>query len=75
MSKNKIIKLIAELAMLETNEINCSDNLTDIGIDSLMTVELIVKLEEEFGFVCEASELDPENLTTVESIIQLVEQH
>lgn len=75
MVKDKIIALIAELAMLEIHEIRDEDSLAELGIDSLMTVELIVRIEEECGFIFEASELDPEKIATVQAIIELAESH
>lgn len=73
--KEKIVSLIAELTMLEEEEIRDEDILTELGLDSLMIVELIVRIEEELKFVFEMSELDPEKITTVHSIIELVEGH
>ncbi|MHA1558284.1 MAG: acyl carrier protein [Alphaproteobacteria bacterium] len=43
----------------------------DLGADSLDLMELVMKLEDEFG--CEIPDEDAEKITTVESAIKYVE--
>lgn len=75
MIKNKIKKIIAEFIMIDSQEINDEDFLKELGIDSLMTVELILKIEDSFNILFNDSELNPENLVTVKSLVELVEKH
>ena len=44
----------------------------DLGIDSLSMVEMIVELEEKFDIEINESDLNPDELRTVEQIYELV---
>lgn len=46
----------------------------DLGFDSLSLVALIVRLEEKFGIVFDDSDIDPDAITDVDSIVRLVEK-
>ena len=73
-SKNKdvVLGIISEIASIPVNSICIQDSLIEIGIDSLMTVELLIRIEEKLGIVFDEADLDPETLSTVESIMNLV---
>jgi len=73
--REKVIETVAELSFIPADDINQDDTLTSLGFDSLKMVELIVALEDEFNIVFNDSDLNPENLTAVESIINLIEKH
>ncbi len=45
----------------------------DLGADSLDQVELVMKLEEEFG--CEIPDDAAEKITTIKSAIDYIENH
>lgn len=66
-----IKKIIALVSVISANEINTNDSLASIGIDSLKMVELIVTIEDELNIKFDDSELNPMQLSTVESIIAL----
>ena len=46
--KDKVIRIIAEQAMLDPSDISMTQSLDDLGIDSLGLVESIFAIEEEF---------------------------
>ena len=48
---------------------------SDLGMDSLNVVELIVELEEVFGIEIDESDLDPAELQTVGQIYSLIEKY
>ena len=73
--RDEIIKIIASISILEETDIGEEDTLSNIGIDSLKAVELIIALEDGFRITFEDSDLDPARLTTVKSIIDLVEKY
>lgn len=73
--KDQIKAIISELTSIPIEEIHDNDVLSMLGIDSLLSVELIVKIEECLEIVFDDSKLNPENLTTVQSVISLVENH
>lgn len=49
--------------------------LTDLGLDSLALVNLMVMLEEAFGIEFSPSDLDPFALSAVEDIVLLVTKY
>ncbi|MCK5883985.1 MAG: acyl carrier protein [Bacteriovoracaceae bacterium] len=64
----KIIKLIAEATKIEESKITLETNLVDdLNLDSLDIVELMMKMEDEFGI--EIPEEDAEGLKTVKDIV------
>ena len=73
--KNKVLNIISELSVLSDSEINLEDKFTDIGIDSLKIVELIIKLEEALDIKFDDSELDPSKLIAIKNIFELTEKY
>ena len=47
--KDRVIKIIAEQAVLEPSDVTMDSTLEDLGIDSLGLVESIFAIEEESG--------------------------
>lgn len=45
---------------------------TDIGLDSLSLVAVIVGLEEKFGIEFDESDLDPSKIVRVQDLVELV---
>ncbi|KAL2810527.1 hypothetical protein BJX63DRAFT_434174 [Aspergillus granulosus] len=66
-----IREVLADLAGLEPHEITDSTGLADIGIDSLMGMEMAKELEEKFK--CSIPENELVEVTTVQSLIRCVE--
>lgn len=65
----KIAKLIAERTDKDITEVKPESTFTDLGIDSLDTVELLMSLEDEVGFEIE---LDV-TVKTVDEFVKFVE--
>ncbi len=54
-----IKKVIADVLQTEASEISDDSHLyDDLGVDSLMGLEILVMLEEEFGIEIEEEQLD-----------------
>ena len=70
--RNDIIKIIYEQSIVSQDEVVIEDSLASIGIDSLKMVELIVALEDGLGITFDDSDLDPSQLQTVRSVVELV---
>lgn len=72
----KVVGIIAELAVLEPSDISLDDSLEDIGMDSLTLVEAIFAIEESFGVDVPFNANDPEasefDISTVGSIVDAV---
>lgn len=70
---NKIRKMLSEQLGIEEDKIELTSNVvTELGADSLDVVELLMVLEDEFGI--EISEEKALTLTTVQDIVNLIEE-
>ncbi len=50
-----------------------TDLLTDLGLESIQIVELVLSLEEEFGIEFDDDDLNPDNFQIVGSIVRTIE--
>ena len=75
MENKKIIEIIAQIAGMNTEDIELDDELKILGINSLETVELLLEIEETFEITFDISDLDIDELGSVESIINLTNQY
>ena len=70
----KLQIIITEQLSVEENTVNLeSDIRSDLGADSLDTVELVMALEEEFD--TEIPDEEAEKITTVQSAIDYIKAH
>lgn len=81
MNKNTIITivkdLIGELNIIEEGQLIDEDaSLCDeYGINSIIIIELVMKIEERFGIEFDDSELNHHQLDTVNKIVELIVNH
>lgn len=69
----KVINLVADHLGLEAQDITPASNIKeDLGADSLDMVELVMKLEEEFGLKIAEEEL--QKITTIQEIADYIAQ-
>ena len=47
----------------------------ELGFDSLLMVELIIEIEEFFGFEFDAEEMDMKQLQSYQNLLELVKRH
>ncbi len=74
--KEKIIKVLAQTLRLDINIIEKygeNENLTSLLIKSITTIQLIIKLEEEFDIEIAEEDLNLENFDTINKITTLLE--
>ena len=75
---DKIIKIIAEQAVLETSDVTMESTLEDLGIDSLGLVESIFAIEEEFDITVPFNANEPTksdfDISSISKIIEGVER-
>ena len=70
--QDKIIGLISEATKIEASKITATTSFVDdLNLDSLDIVELMMKMEDEFGV--EIPEEEAENLKTVGDVAKYVE--
>jgi acyl carrier protein len=71
--KDKVIKLISDATKIDIAKINMETSFVDdLNLDSLDIVELMMKMEDEFGV--EIPEEDAEGLKTVKDIVTYLEK-
>lgn len=70
--KAKIIKAAKETIGADLNE---NESLIESGVDSLALVSLIVSIEYAFDVEFSDDDLQPENLQTLSSLIELTEKY
>lgn len=69
--ENEVIDIVVEQLGVDRAEVDLSKSfLEDLNADSLDLTELIMTLEERFGF--EISEEDAEKLKTVGSVVEYI---
>ncbi|HSW73620.1 MAG TPA: acyl carrier protein [Candidatus Limnocylindria bacterium] len=67
---NKIIAIIAEELKLEPTEITNSSTFQNLGADSLDMVQIIMRLEEQFGI--EIKDQDAEKMHNVGDVVEYI---
>ncbi|EYD76633.1 Acyl carrier protein [Rubellimicrobium mesophilum DSM 19309] len=76
-TRERVIAIIAEQALLDPSDVREDMTLADVGIDSLGVVESIYAIEEAFDLTVPFNANDPQasefDISTVGSIIQAVE--
>ncbi len=71
--KDKVIKLISDATKIDISKINLETSFVDdLNLDSLDIVELMMKMEDEFGV--EIPEEEAEGLKTVKDIVTYLEK-
>lgn len=75
--QDKIIRIIAEQAVLEPEDVTMTSTLEDLGIDSLGLVESIFAIEEAFDISVPFNANQPEesdfDISSVAAIVKAVE--
>ncbi|MDB2530604.1 phosphopantetheine-binding protein [Paracoccaceae bacterium] len=76
--EKKVIEIIAELAVLEVEDVSLDSNLDSLGIDSLGLVESIFAIEETFDIQIPFNANDPQNsdfdISSVATIIAGIQE-
>ncbi len=74
--RDKVVEIIAELAVLEPSDISMDNTLEDLGVDSLGLVESIFAIEEAFEidvpFNANAPESSEFDISSVGAIVEAV---
>ena len=68
--KGTIIRIIAEYLDKEESEISSSSTFTEIGLDSLDIMELVMQLQEELDCKIELSQ----DITSIEKLAEYIEK-
>lgn len=73
--ENALIKFLKDNILDENVQIDATQDLSEIGVDSYSIVEIVLFIERKFGFVIPDSELKPEHFKNVQSIAKVVLSH
>jgi len=65
----RVLKIISEEIKTPVDKINLKEDIRDMGIDSLATVEIIIAIEEELSIAIPEDSV--EDLQTVQDIVSL----
>ena len=72
--EQRVREIVAEQLERDVNEVtNTASFIDDLGADSLDIVELVMKMEEEFGI--EIPDKEAEKIKTVNDVIQYITTH
>jgi len=72
--EQRVREIVAEQLERDVNEVtNAASLIDDLGADSLDVVELVMKMEEEFGI--EIPDEEAEKIKTVNDVIQYIKTH
>ena len=66
----KVAQILAENRGIDVGEITPETTLEALGLDSLDTVELVMRFEDEFGVSIEMQE----GIKTVEDVVKILEK-
>jgi acyl carrier protein len=76
--KDRVIRIIAEQAVLEPSDVSLDQTLDDLGIDSLGLVESIFAIEEAFDIQVPFNANEPDksefDISSVAAIVAAVER-
>ena len=76
--EEKLREILAEalgLSMEDAQNLDRDADLTQLGLDSMTCVEVVVNLEDAFGIAVEEADLLVENMSTVGRLKKLVEKY
>lgn len=71
---NEVIEIVRKIANLSRNdEVDTQATLKELGVDSLESVNIFLNIYEKFGI--EVPDEDMDRLTTIQMIVEYIEQH
>lgn len=59
----RVIRIVAEQAMIDPASVTPQTSITDLGLDSLSVVEVVFRIEEEFGVSVPFNANEPRDAT------------
>ncbi len=70
----RVIRIVAEQAMLDPASVTPETSINDLGLDSLSVVEVVFRIEEEFGVTVPFNANEPRDTTMfdISSVGQMI---
>lgn len=72
--EERVIRIIQDLCDEKVSH-NENTRISDLYLDSLKMVLLLVNIEEEFGIVLDEADMNPYDLILIRDIVDLVEKY
>ncbi|NBR49880.1 acyl carrier protein [bacterium] len=69
---NRLKEIITGDILEVGDDFNEFSNLHDAGLDSMATMQLLIKIEQTFGVQISAIKLTKENLSTIDNLARLI---
>lgn len=69
---NKVVDIVVEKIGIDKDIVKPSSTFQDLGADSLDVVEIIMKLEEQFGI--EIKDEDAEKMQTIDDVVVYIHE-
>jgi acyl carrier protein len=69
---SKVADIIADKLGIDKSRITTDSTMAELGADSLDLVEIIMKLEENFGI--EISDEDAEHMSSLKQVVEYIQQ-
>lgn len=76
--ENRIKEIVVEILKLEEGQASIlekDNDLLQLGLDSLTSVEIVVNLENEFDIIIDDEDLLVENMGTIQLLMNLVSKY
>ena len=73
-TEDRVKRVLQDLCGQETIEMNASLQ-SDLALDSLLMVTMLVKIEEEFNIELKETDMNPFDLTNVQSVVNMIKKY
>lgn len=76
--ENKIKEILGMVLKLDSSQlenIGNDDSLTEIGLNSLNAIEIIVNLEDMYNIMIDDEDLSIENLSSINQMCELIKKY
>lgn len=70
--KSMLIQILSNEILEEGAPIDDATDLHEAGLDSMATMQLLIRIEQQFGVQIPATQLTRENLSTVSNLARIV---
>jgi len=70
--KRVLMQILSSEILEEGTQITDSTDLHEAGLDSMATMQLLIRIEQQFGVQIPASKLTRENLSTVSNLVRII---
>ena len=72
--KQKVFEILSEMSSITVDDTSL-ELTTDIGLDSMNMIMLLIEIEDTFNIRLDESDMNPFDLITVNDIVKLVEKY